>query len=255
MVLVLDVGNTNIVAAGFVDGRIVRSVRWATYPLRSVDAYACLLVELFDRLPGVALDGCCIASVVPPVLAPLTQACASFAHHPPLVVSSSVDTGLKICYENPESLGVDRIVNAAAAWHRYRRACIVVDCGTAITIDCVSARGEFLGGAIAPGLGTSFEALCARAAQLRAVPLAFPGRVIGRSTTEALQAGTMYGYLGLIEGIVSRMRGECGGSAAVIATGGQAAVIAAGSSTIQEVDPELTLWGLDRIHAMNRSDI
>jgi type III pantothenate kinase len=171
---------------------------------------------------------------------------------PALVLEPGVRTGMPILYDNPKEVGADRIVNSVAAYARYQDACIVVDFGTATTFDCVSKRGEYLGGVITPGLGIALDALCAKTAKLPKVELVKPSKVVGKTTVHAIQAGAIYGYVALVDGLVDRIRGEIGAGARVIATGGFGGLLAPESRTIEAVDEFLTLDGLRLIYRLNQ---
>jgi type III pantothenate kinase len=185
-------------------------------------------------------------------LSTFDELCTKYFHRNPLIVGPGVKTGIPIHYDNPREVGADRIVNAVAAYETYNKSLIVVDFGTATTFDCISAQGEYLGGAIAPGIMVSSEALFHRASKLPRVELVKPETVIGKNTVTSMQAGIIYGYVGLIDGIVNRMRKEMGGDPLVIATGGLAPLIAPESETIEEVDEYLTLKGLHIIYVKNK---
>jgi type III pantothenate kinase len=178
--------------------------------------------------------------------------CRDYFHADPLVVGPGVKTGMPILYDNPKEVGADRIVNAVAAYERYHDVCIVVDFGTATTFDCVSGKGEYLGGVITPGLGISLDALVTRTAKLPRVELVRPPRVVGKNTVHAMQAGVVYGYVSLVDGVVSRIREEIGAGARVIATGGFSTLLAPESTTIEATDEFLTLEGLRLIHHRNQ---
>jgi type III pantothenate kinase len=214
------------------------------------------MVELL-RAAGIRPDqvtDLILSSVVPGLIPVFTQLAETRFHCTPLLVSPDLETGLKLSYTNPRELGVDRLVNATAAYARYRATVIVIDFGTATTFDAITQAGEFLGGVIAPGLGIAADALAARTAQLPKVPLVPPKTTIGRDTVGSIQSGLLYGYAGLVDAIVTRMRAELGQNATVIATGGLASVIAPECQTIQEVRPLLTLEGLELLHRLTRGD-
>ena len=246
MLLVIDVGNTNTVLGLYRGEDLQRSWRLHTDKVRTADEWAMAVHELFG-LAGVHfpdVDDVIIACVVPPVLSALEELCRSYFRREPCVVGPGIRTGMPILYDNPHEVGADRIVNAVAAYDRKRRSLIVVDFGTATTFDVISARGEYLGGAISPGLGISAEALYLRASKLPRVEIACPPQVIARNTVNSMQSGLFYGYVGLVDGIVARMKGELREAPYVLATGGLAGLIAPYSQTIDEVDPNLTLEGL-----------
>lgn len=254
MLLTIDVGNTNIVFGVFREDTIVASWRAETAVHRMPDEYAMLLKNLLE-LRGLRfsdLSGCILASVVPPVTATMDEIVRNYLGRAPLVVNANVKTGVRIRTDNPAEVGADRVVNAHAAHRLYGGPCVVIDFGTATTFDAVGREGDYLGGAIAPGIGTAAEALFLRAAKLPRIELAAPPRVIGTNTTHSMQSGVMFGYVGLVEGLVARFRKELGADAKVIATGGLAPVIARETTVIEFVDPDLTLQGLRMIYELNR---
>src|SRR6266436_5372812 len=248
MLLAIDVGNTNTVLGVFDAGKLSDSFRVQTDKDRTGDAYGLQIKALFDfaNLRMSDVHDVIVSSVVPPMAFPLEQMSKRFFGRKPLFVGPGVKTGMPVLYDNPHEVGADRIVNSVAAYERYHNACIVVDFGTATTFDCVSGRGEYLGGVITPGIGISLDALCAKTAKLPKVELVKPARVIGKTTVHAIQAGSIYGYVALVDGLVDRIRGELGAGARVIATGGFATLLAPESRTIETVDEFLTLDGLDR---------
>lgn len=254
MLLAIDIGNTNIVWGVFEGDTLVADWRVGTDPSKTTDEYAILLLDLL-RVEGINPDrvtGVILSSVVPP-LTPLFEELAEiYFHRRPLTVSCELDLGLTLRYENPREIGTDRIVNAAAGHHFYGGPLIIVDFGTATTFCVVTAQGEYLGGAIAPGLRISAEALFARAAKLPKVELTQPKSVIGRDTVTSMQAGLIFGYAGLVDELVSRIQRELGLECFVLATGGLAGLIAPHSRTIREVRPKLTLEGLALLYARNR---
>jgi type III pantothenate kinase len=254
MLLAIDVGNTNTVLGVYEGDRLLDNWRMATWEARTSDEYAVSLRGFF-AMGGVDPDGITdgiLASVVPSAVQPLRWALEQRFGFRPLVVGPGIKTGMPILYENPKEVGADRIVNAVAAYAKHRSGMIIVDFGTATTFDCVSPAGEYLGGAIAPGIVISADALYRHAAKLPRVEVSEPPQVVGRNTVASIQSGLFFGYVGLVDGIVTRMMKECGFPAHVVATGGQARLIAQASSTIQEVDDLLTLNGLKLIFDLNR---
>ena len=255
MLLVMDVGNTNTVLGVYEATRLVAHWRLTTVRDRTVDEYGILARNLLSlaAIEVSAIDALIIASVVPPLNSVLEAMARSYFRLKPLFVEPGVKTGMPILYDNPQEVGADRIVNGVAAYERYKGAAIVVDFGTATTFDAISARGEYLGGAIAPGLAISSEALFERAARLPRVDIRRPPKVIGRNTTHSLQAGLFYGYIALVQGILERIRHEMGEPARSIGTGGLAAHLEAELRTLlDDLDPNLTLEGLRIIHDRNR---
>jgi type III pantothenate kinase len=254
MLLVIDVGNSNIVL-GICDGvQLVRNWRLSTDKSRTSDEYAVLLHSLFASA-GLAFEivnAAIISSVVPPLTGVMEAICHDFFHLTPYVVGPGIKTGMPIHYDNPREVGADRIVNAVAAYEKHKCSLVIVDFGTATTFDYVNAKGEYCGGAIAPGLAISLEALFQRASKLPRVDIAKPPQVIAKNTVNSMQAGIFYGYVGLVDEIVTRIKAESKDSPKVIATGGLANLIAPESRTIVEVDDFLTLDGLRILYEMNR---
>jgi type III pantothenate kinase len=251
MLLAIDAGNTNITLGLFRDEELISEWRLLTDRERSSDEYGADLDELFESagIDRRNIDGVAIASVVPQLDQALRQMCEDYLELTPLFVNYTTDTGLKILYDSPADVGVDRIVDAAAAVTKYGAPCIVVDFGTATTFNVVNARREYLGGAIAPGLMISAEALFARAAKLPRVEIKRPEKVIASSTVGAMQSGIYHGYVGLVDGVLEQMIAELGEKPRVIATGGLASLIASASAFIEDIDPALTLEGLRLIYA------
>lgn len=256
MLLAIDAGNTNVVIGLYDRERLVADWRITTPPIWTGDEVAMLLGDLFE-LRGLevgVVKGVVIGSVVPNLTPALEEASVRYLKVRPVIVGPGVKTSIRIAIENPKEVGADRIANTLAAFRKYGGPAIVIDLGTAVTYDAVSAEGEYLGGAIAPGVGISLDALVAHTAKLIRVELVVPDAVIGRSTVSAIQSGLLWGFVGQIEGMVRRMTEELGGTAHVIATGGQAAMVAGLTHVIDDVDPQLTLEGLRLIHLQNSAD-
>jgi type III pantothenate kinase len=254
MLLVIDVGNTNTVV-GLYDGQtLVHNWRITTDKGRTGDEYALLLHELL-RLANVSFDrigDVMMSSVVPPTQHAIETLCIKYIGRPPYVVGPGIKTGMPILYDNPREVGADRIVNAVAAFARWQRSLIVVDFGTATTFDYVTAKGQYQGGAIAPGLKISADALFEKASKLPRVEVARPPAVVAKNTVNSIQSGLFYGYVGLVDGIVGRMKKETRDDSLVIATGGLAVLMANETQTIDEVDPDLTLEGLRILYLRNK---
>ena len=254
MLLVIDVGNTNMVLGVYKDTELLDHWRISTDRQRTTDEYGVLIRELFylNDLRADDINAIIISSVVPPVVPTLERMCQRYFGLSPLLIGPGVKTGMDIRYDNPREVGADRIVNAVATYEKYGGPVIIVDFGTATTFCAVDAKGVYLGGSICPGIGISTEALVQRTAKLPRIELKRTDSVICRNTIESMQAGVFYGFVGQVEGIVSRMRRELDMSARVVATGGLAVVIAPATKAIDVVEPMLTLEGLRIIYERNR---
>lgn len=254
MLLAIDVGNTDI-KLGVFDGDELRCAwRWSTDPMRMADECAAHLGWLLDHhnLSFAALDRAVLSSVVPSLTTTFRQLSCRYIGREPLNVSSALRTGVRLAVDNPSEVGGDRIANAIAAMTLYGAPAIVVDFGTATNFDVVSQDGAFLGGSFAPGILTALDGLLARAARLQRFDLVAPAKTIGTNTIACLQSGTIFGYVGLVEGLVNRIKGELGSDALVIGTGGLVEIIAAETNTIQIVDRDLTLKGLRLLAELNQ---
>jgi type III pantothenate kinase len=254
MLLAIDIGNTNI-KIGIFDGDELRAT-WniATGIHRTADEYGGVLLNLMERkkVSSSKITGIALCSVVPPLVPAFVELCRKYLDCEPLVVEAGVKTGMRIRLDNPREVGSDRVVDAVAAQHLYGKPLIIVDLGTATTFSVVSQEGDYLGGAIAPGIVIATEALYTRTAALPRIRLSRPEQAIGRSTVAAMQSGIIFGHVGLIEGMIRRIEQELGSKAKVIATGGQAYFLAQEIPIIEIVNPDLTLIGLRLIYEMNR---
>jgi len=253
VLLAVDVGNTNVTFGLFDGERLAADWRVTSHRDRTADEMAVELRDLF-ALKGLDLGlvtGVVVSSVVPNLNPALIEASRRYLKCEPVMVGPCVKTGVKVRYESPRDVGADRIANALAAYTKYGGPIVVIDFGTAVTYDAISAEGDYLGGAIAPGVEISLEALVSHTAMLRRVEPVAPDSVIGRNTVASIQSGLVWGFVAQVEGMVARMVGELGGKARVIATGGQAALVAGLTHVIEETDPLLTLEGLRLIYLQN----
>ncbi len=253
MLLAIDIGNTNVVLGVFDKERLVENWRVGTNAQITPDEYAMIFKDLFGfaGLEFKQITGVIISTVVPPLLPVMVEMSQKYFRIEPMIVTHELKTGITIRYDNPKEVGADRIVNAAAAFKLFGGPLIIVDFGTATTFCAVTKDGEYLGGAITPGIKISAEALFQRASKLPRVELSKPQKVIGRDTISAMQAGIIYGYAGLVDGIVERMKKELASDARVVATGGLAELVSPETRSIQEIKPQLTLEGLRLLYDIN----
>jgi type III pantothenate kinase len=257
MLLAIDVGNTNIVLGVFRGERLLQSWRLATLRERTADEIGLMALQLFEHhaIKPSEVSGVIIASVVPPLTGTMAEMAERYIQRKPLLVEPATRIGMDVLYENPSEVGADRLVNGVAAYEKYGRAeprpVIIVDFGTATTFDVITAQGEYLGGAICPGVQISADALFQRAARLPRIEVRKPAQVIGRTTVGSMQAGLFYGYVGLVEGLVQRLRRELTARAVTVATGGLASVIAPETTVIDHIEPDLTLHGMRLVWERN----
>lgn len=255
MLLVIDVGNTNVVFAVFDGDRLADQWRISTDARRTADEYGVWLTQVLEHsgIKPSAITGAAVASVVPQALFDLRQLAKRYFNTELLVIGDPrINTGIGVKIDNPREVGADRLVNAFAAWEKYKQALIVVDFGTATTFDVVSSEGDYVGGVIAPGVNLSLEALHMAAAKLPNIAVARPPKTIGTNTIGAMQSGIYYGYAGLVEGIAGRIKAEYGKSMKVIATGGLASLYARACPVIEGLEPDLTIYGLKALYEMNK---
>jgi type III pantothenate kinase len=256
MLLAIDIGNTNITFGLYANGKLGARWRIRTIHEKMPDEYGILMMQLFHHRGHKPEDvaGVAVASVVPPLTQAFEEVSRRYLGQDPLVVDAGVRTGVRIRYDDPRQVGADRVVAAAAVRALYSTPACVVDFGTATTFDALSAEGEYLGGAIAPGIGIAAQALFQRTAKLPRVELSRPPSAIGRNTPHAMQSGLLFGYVGLVEGMVSRLKAELGPRTQVVATGGLAQIIAQETDIFDVVDLWLTLHGLQIIYELNQPD-
>jgi type III pantothenate kinase len=256
MLLAIDIGNTNITLGLYDKDKLGPCWRFATGHEKTADEYGALILRLFSHsgIPVEKIQAMAMASVVPPVTGAFAEACRCFLACEPMIVDASVKTGVRILYDDHSQVGADRIANAAAAYKLYGGPACIIDFGTATTFDAILQNGDYLGGAIAPGIRIAAEALFQRASKLPKVDLIRPPAAVGRNMTHSLQSGLLLGYVGLVEGIAERFRAELGDGTKVIATGGLAELIAKETKVISILAPWLTLDGIRIIHDLNHTN-
>ena len=254
MLLAIDIGNTSIKLGIFDGNKLKATWNLATGIHRTSDEYGVMLLGLMvhQRVRPTKITGVSLCGVVPPLVPTFTELCQKYLNTKPLVVEAGVKTGMHIRLDNPREVGPDRVVNAVAAQNLYGKPVIIIDLGTATTFDIVSQEGDYLGGIIAPGIGIASEALFTRTAMLPRIELVRPKEVIGRNTITAMQSGMIFGYIGLVEGIIQRIEQQLGSKTMVVATGGQAYALAKEIPSIETINPDLTLTGLRIIYEMNK---
>ncbi len=254
MLLVVDIGNSNIVIGVFKDGKLLRNWRVGTKKTGSCDEYGIILLNLFKHsdIDQKKISGTIISCVVPSLQDVVAEAIKKYLEIEPLAVSPGIKTGMPIRYNNPKEVGADRIVNAIGAFEKYKKELIIIDFGTATTFDYVSADGEYLGGTITPGVMISLESLCEKASRLPRVELMKPKTVIGKDTVSSMQSGIFYGYVSLVDGMVDKIKKEMKSDPMVIATGGLASLISSSAKSIDKVEAHLTLDGLKIIYDRNQ---
>ena len=254
MLLAVDIGNTNVTLGVFRGDQLTATFRLATDAQRTADEYQVLLTSMLSQsgMSAGDISSVALCSSVPPLVYTFRELSKKYLHREPLVVGAGIKTGVRVLYENPREVGADRITDAVAAYRLYGGPVIVIDCGTATVLDVVTKEGDYLGGAIAPGIQVAVEALVSHTSMLRRIELVRPKQAIGRNTVNSMQSGIIYGYVGLIEGLLARFKAEIDGEPKVIATGGLAGVIASEIKAIDVVNPDLTLQGLRFIYELNQ---